>query len=82
MNKFLGYAIIISLLFLSFFIKCSEETEIEVSNEIVVPNIIKTESQIRVEAYKEDSLYGSIITLVDYWLLFKNIGETQYGYNF
>ena len=81
MNKFLSY-IIISLLFIYFFIKCTKETELEASNEIIVPNIIKTESQIRDEAYKADSLYGSIITLEDYWLVFKKIGETQYGFNF
>ena len=81
MNKFLSY-IIISLLFIYFFIRCKKETELEASNEIIVPNIIKTESQIRDEAYKADSLYGSIITLEDYWLVFKKIGETQYGFNF
>ena len=80
MNKFLSC--IISFLFIYFFIKCTKETDSEASNEIIVPNIIKTESQIRDEAYKADSLYGSITTLEDYWLVFKKIGETQYGYNF
>ena len=71
MNKFLSC--IISFLFIYFFIKCTKETETEASNEIIVPNIIKTESQIRDEAYKADSLYGSIITLEDYWLVLKKL---------
>ena len=80
MNKFLSY--IIFYCYLYIFYKMYKETESEASNEIIVPNIIKTESQIRDEAYKADSLYGSIITLEDYWLVFKKIGETQYGFNF
>ena len=52
------------------------------SSEIVIPNIVKTESQLRDEEYKADSLYGKIRTLQDYWTVFKNIGETKYGYDF
>ena len=82
MNNLFSHIITISLLIMVFFIKCTNEIETEASSEIVVPNIIKTESQIRDEAYKADSLYGSIKTLEDYWLVFKKIGETQYDYNF
>lgn len=82
MNNLFSHIITISLLIMVFFIKCTNEIETEASSEIVVPNIIKTESQIRDEAYKADSLYGSITTLEDYWLVFKKIGETQYDYNF
>ena len=82
MNNLFSHIITISLLIMVFFIKCTNEIETEPSSEIVVPNIIKTESQIRDEAYKADSLYGSIKTLEDYWLVFKKIGETQYDYNF
>ena len=59
MNKFLSC--IISFLFIYFFIKCTKETETEASNEIIVPNIIKTESQIRDEVYKADEALAECI---------------------
>ena len=48
----------------------------------MLPVIIKTESQLRDEEYKADSIYGKIRNLDDYWIAFKSIGETQYGYDF
>ena len=71
MNKFLSC--IILFLFIYFFIKCTKETDSEVTNEIIVPKIIKTESQIRYEDYKPDSLYGSNTTLEDYCLVIKKL---------
>ena len=62
--------------------RCSNDETPVTSSEIIVPNIIKTESQLRDEAYKADPIYGNIKTLDDYWLAFKTIGETQYGYDF
>ena len=65
-----------------FTTRCDKDEGQAPSSEIVIPNIVKTESQIRDEAYRADSLYGKIRTLQDYWTVFKNIGETEYGYDF
>ena len=73
------FFLIITILLIT---RCSDD-EVTVSNsEIVVPNIIKTESQLRDEMYKSDTIYGKIRTLEDYWIAFKTIGETKYGYDF
>lgn len=63
-------------------IGCSNDETPTSSLEKIIPKIVKTESQLRDEAYKADPIYGDIKTLEDYWLAFKTIGETQYGYDF
>ena len=65
-----------------FLLKCSRDESNETTGEIMLPVIIKTESQLRDEEYKADSIYGKIKNLDDYWIAFKTIGETQYGYDF
>ena len=64
-----------------FLLKCSRDESNETTGEILL-QIIKTESQLRDEEYKADSIYGKIRNLDDYWIAFKTIGETQYGYDF
>ena len=63
-------------------IGCSNDETPTSSLEKIIPKIVKTESQLRDEAYKADPIYGDIKTLEDYWLALKTIGETQYGYDF
>ena len=81
MKKYL-IQLLIALGITMFTTKCNKDEEPAPSSEIVIPNIVKTESQIRDEAYRADSIYGKIRTLQDYWTVFKNIGETKYGYDF
>ncbi len=81
MKKYL-IQLLIPLVISIFTTRCDKDEGPAPSSEIVIPNIVKTESQIRDEAYRADSIYGKIRTLQDYWTVFKNIGETKYGYDF
>lgn len=83
MKKYFSKIVIVSGIITAIITtRCSNDETTVTSSEIVVPNIIKTESQLRDEAYQADPIYGNIKTLDDYWLAFKTIGETQYGYDF
>ena len=74
--------VVLFIIAIIFIIKCASEDEPDTISEIVVPNIVKTDSQLRDEAYRADPIYGEIKTLEDYWIAFKTIGENQYGYSF
>ena len=71
-----------AMIAITFTTKCANEDEADKTSEIVIPNIVKTDSQLRDEAYRADPIYGEIKNLEDYWLAFKTIGEKQYGYDF
>ena len=71
-----------AIIAITYTTKCANEDEADTTSEIVIPNIVKTDSQLRDEAYRADPIYGEIKNLEDYWLAFKTIGETQYGYDF
>ena len=81
-NKLLKIWIAFLMIATTFITNCASEDETDTTSEIVIPNIVKTDSQLRDEAYRADPIYGKIKTLEDYWLAFKTIGETQYGYDF
>jgi hypothetical protein len=81
-SKISKIGIAYAMIAITFTTKCANEDEADTTSEIVIPNIVKTDSQLRDEAYRADPIYGEIKNLEDYWLAFKTIGETQYGYDF
>ena len=81
-SKISKIGIAFAMIAITFTTKCANEDEADTTSEIVIPNIVKTDSQLRDEAYRADPIYGEIKNLEDYWLAFKTIGETQYGYDF
>ena len=81
-SKISKIGIAFAMIAITFTTKCTNKDEADTTSEIVIPNIVKTDSQLRDEAYRADPIYGEIKNLEDYWLAFKTIGETQYGYDF
>ena len=57
MKKYFSKIVIVSgIITVIIITRCSNDETPETSSEIVVPNIIKTESQLRDEAYRADPI--------------------------